>query len=57
MTVADLIPELQKKWPSSFAASANSGGGSRPTAPTHAPKGEMSDLDMIREGLAQLKRR
>lgn len=57
MTVKDLIPELQDRWPSSFATDSKGGGGmegSRQNAGKRS-SGEKSSLDKISQGLQNLK--
>lgn len=43
MTIKDLVPELQEKWPNSFAADAKSGGGMKPT--NKQPSNKKEELD------------
>lgn len=57
MTINDLIPELQNKWPSAFGAKGKSGGGSRSTdTPPNTGNGNMSANDYILAGLEGMKR-
>jgi len=57
MTIADLIPEFQAKWPSSFTVQAKKGGGMQPSKPAGGPKpAEMSSRDKIGAGLQELMR-
>lgn len=53
MTIADLIPEFQAKWPSSFTVQSKSGGGMKPSKPAGGPKpGEKNANDKILAGLS-----
>ena len=58
MTVKDLIPELQNKWPSSFSAETKRGGGIKPQHGAAGTKtmADMSPNEMILNGLKQFGR-
>ena len=56
MTIADLMPEFQEKWPTAFVVDVKPGGGAKPTGkPAKPTEGEKTSKDKIREGLAARK--